>query len=433
MRKLLFIITLSTVAVVAGAASRYDLNGDGNVNTGDVSVLYTALLNGNSSTLFDLNSDGNVNTGDVSALYKVILEGEPEEIPEYLVGGDISMLPKYLEKGAHYRDLNGNDIASPLDWFKDNCQWNAVRVRLFVDPSKAPDDDKLEGVCQDLAYVTAFGKQIKDAGYQFVLDLHYSDTWADPGQQSLPASWKNATTTNALSDSVYQYTKRVLNTLNAAGATPDIIQTGNEITYGMLWQTGHIWPAGGGQNGGTWDVFANYLKKASQACRECCPKAKVMLHVEMSRSTNPSAFFQNVNSYNVDYDLMGLSYYPSYHGDLATLESVINSLATVNPNRDLMIMETGYASQWALPGTKYTFDQYPYSTEGQAQFTRDLVSTLKKHSNVKGLFWWWPEANEYWVNWQNPVTGSWYNGTLFNNSTGMALPAIMELKNFIDR
>ena len=130
------------------------------------------------------------------------------------VGGDISLLPKYEERGARYYNENGTRITDVLGYLKSNGM-NAMRVRLFVDPSQAGAEDQGEGMCQDLAFVTALGARIKAAGFNLLLDIHYSDTWTDPGQHSTPSSW---TVTSALADSVYYYTRRVLNAMIAAGA-----------------------------------------------------------------------------------------------------------------------------------------------------------------------------------------------------------------------
>ena len=157
------------------------------------------------------------------------------------VGGDISLLTKYEQRGAIYYDENGTRITNMLSYLK-NVGLNSMRVRLFVDPSQADSEDQGEGVCQDLPFVIALGQRIKAAGFDLLLDIHYSDTWTDPGQHSTPASW---TSTDALADSVYSYTCRVLNAMKAAGATPDFIQVGNEVTYGMLWPSGHCYPNGG--------------------------------------------------------------------------------------------------------------------------------------------------------------------------------------------
>ena len=140
------------------------------------------------------------------------------------IGGDASMLPSYEEKGTVYRDGQGNAV-NALDFFKQNG-WNCIRVRLFVDPSKAPGENKDEGVCQDIDYVVKFGKQIKEKGLKLMLDFHYSDTWADPGKQFIPHSWADHSV-EALCDSVYAHTKASLLRMKAAGAEPELIQVGN--------------------------------------------------------------------------------------------------------------------------------------------------------------------------------------------------------------
>ena len=147
------------------------------------------------------------------------------------VGGDISLLPTYEEHGAKYMDKNGQIISNLLDFLKEQGL-NAMRVRLFVDPSLASDEAKGQGVRQDLEYVKTLGKRIKDAGMQFLLDFHYSDTWADPGNQSTPQLFISVNT--PATEYIYQYTKDCLTAMVEAGATPDFIQTGNEITYGMM-------------------------------------------------------------------------------------------------------------------------------------------------------------------------------------------------------
>ncbi len=117
------------------------------------------------------------------------------------VGGDISLLTKYETNGAKYYDLDGNSITDMLTFLKEQGL-NSMRVRLFVDPTKGGDI----AVCQDLEYVKALGKRIKDAGFSFMLDFHYSDTWADPGKQWTPDAWKSLNDTQ-LADKVYEYTK----------------------------------------------------------------------------------------------------------------------------------------------------------------------------------------------------------------------------------
>ena len=343
------------------------------------------------------------------------------------VGGDISMLTKYENAGVVYKDKNGNAV-QPLPFFKEQGL-NAMRVRLFVDPSQ--DNDK--AVCQDLEYVKALGKRIKDQGMAFMLDFHYSDTWADPGKQWTPDVWKTLSDAE-LYEKIYEYSKDCLQQLKDAGATPDFIQTGNEISYGMMWGT----KASVGSNTvnrcytnspeANWTRFFNLLKKAGQACREECPNAKIIIHSE--RTPKPSVltdFFDRMKNAEIDYDIIGLSYYPEHHGNLATLETALTSLENKNYGKDIMIVETGYSYAWSIGGEYDYTATYPYTEEGQRQFTADLIAKLNGHSSVKGLFWWWPEDNG-----NKGVTSSWWNAALYNHNTGQPYAAFYELKNFND-
>ena len=348
--------------------------------------------------------------------------------PKY-VGGDISLLTKYEERGAIYYNENGVRITNMLNYLKTN-NLNAMRVRLFVDPSRAGAEDQGEGVCQDLPFVTALGQRIKAAGFKLLLDIHYSDTWTDPGQHSTPASW---TVTSALADSVYSYTRRVLNAMIAAGATPDFIQVGNEVTYGMMWPTGHCYPSGANYGNGSFANFANYLKQGIKACREVCPAAQIVIHTELSRVSNVTSFYQSLRSYTDDYDIIGLSYYPYWHGDLSVLDGLLTTLEASYPAKKIQIVETGYPHAYYPTGASYDLQStWPATEAGQQAFAQALVSMLNAHSNVNGLYWWFPEANEYGINYTNAVTTSWYNCGWWDNANGQVMDALFEMAGFLD-
>ena len=348
--------------------------------------------------------------------------------PKY-VGGDISLLTKYEEHGAIYYNENGTRITNMLGYLKENGL-NTMRVRLFVDPSMADAEDQGEGVCQDLPFVMALGQRIKAEGFNLLLDIHYSDTWTDPGQHSTPSSW---TVTSALADSVYDYTKRVLYAMIAAGARPDFIQVGNEVTYGMLWPTGHCYPSGGNYGSGTFASFANYLMRGIQACREVCPNAKIVVHTEMGRVSNVTSFYATLNSYTTDYDIIGLSYYPYWHGDLTVLNNLLTTLESTYPTKKIQIVETGYPHAYYPTGASYDLQSiWPATETGQKAFTEQLVATLNAHSNVNGLYWWFPEANEYGINYTNCVTTSWYNCGWWDNGNGQVMDALFVMPDFLD-
>ena len=344
------------------------------------------------------------------------------------VGGDLSVLLKYEEQKATYLDKDGKAIADVLTFVKEQG-WNTVRVRLFADPSK--DTDK--NVCQDIEYVKSLGKRIKAAGLCFMLDFHYSDTWADPEHQTMPLEWGMINT--PAFEYIYTYTKTNLEALVAAAATPDFIQIGNEISFGMLWDGCKVsansnWTAYEDTN---WDSFSTALKNASKACREVCPEAKIIIHTEQC-ANNPTldvAFFKRIQQYAIDFDIIGTSYYPYFKGPLANLDKGLSELEKNFPDKQIQLVETGYPSKWEVGGSTYDYTKtYPYSHEGQRKFTADLIATLQKHPQVNGLSWWYAEANA------KGCTGSlaegWYNASLFDNETGRALPALYELKAFDD-
>jgi len=339
------------------------------------------------------------------------------------VGGDISMLTKYEEAGVVYKDKNGASV-QPLAFFKEEGL-NAMRVRLFVNPSRIND----KAVCQDIDYVKALGKRIKAAGMSFMLDFHYSDTWADPSNQWTPDGWKSMNDTE-LANKVYEYTKDCLNKLSEDGATPDFIQTGNEISYGMLWGAeGTGSPKYCYTNSATanWTRFYNFLKQAGKACREACPNAKIVLHSERVPNTGVLIdFFDRMKNASIDYDIIGLSYYPDHHGNLAALETALNKLENKNYGKNIMIVETGYGYKWGV-GNDYDYTAtYPRTEEGQRQFTADLITTLNNHSSVTGLFWWWMEDNG-----NANVTSGWWNAGLYNHDSGVPYAAFYELKKFV--
>lgn len=345
------------------------------------------------------------------------LEPEEEQLDSTrMLGGDISLLTRYENFGAVYKDSLGV-IVEPLELFKETGM-NSARLRLFVNPDTSSD------ACQNLSYVTALAKRIKEAGFTFMLDFHYSDTWADPIQQTKPATW-NDLPFETLKDTLYTYTKNCLETLIAAGATPDYIQIGNEITSGMLWDDGRV----NYNSTSNWNNLALLLGSASTACREVCPNAQLIIHIERSGNrTLVQKFFQNINDFEVDYDIIGLSYYPHWHGTISSLESTLKMLNTNHPEKKIMIVEFGYNNNWYPTDATYDFTStYPATAKGQAKITADLITMLKSHQQVTGLYWWFPEENEATY---TGILQGWTNRGLFDNNTGKALPALYELKNF---
>jgi len=441
-------LTLMT-AFSAIAAIKGDVNSDGEVNLSDVNTCVSVILSGGSDASCDVNSDGELNLSDVNTLIDLILQGGEQPYDGPVVGGDISMLtkyethqswaPRYGITSAHYYDVNGKVIDDVITWVKQQG-WNAARVRLFVNPANASAADKGQGVIQNLDTVKVLGRRIKEAGLRFMLDFHYSDSWADPVKQFTPAAWVGLDD-EVLTQRLYEYTRDCLRELKAAGATPDYIQTGNEISYGMLWgpvgtSTANLLKCQMGSEN-NWERFANLLKAAGRACREECPSAKIILHTERVAKVNIMMnFYNQMKAKEVDYDIIGLSYYPYYHGPLSNLRNALNNLTNSYQDKDIMIVETGYSYKYAISGDYDLSSTWPITLEGQRRFTADLIAMLKPYQRVKGVFWWFPEANEYGLGgnyWSTlHVNDAWYNAGLWNHETGRATPALYELKSFVE-
>ena len=444
---LLSVLALAFTALSANAALRGDVNGDGEIGISDVNAVIDMILTSNTGAAGDVDGDGEVGISDVNAVIDLILNGAEPLDDGPVVGGDISMLTKYeahqqlaLRYGvttAYYRDVNNQRIPDVITWVKQQG-WNAARVRLFVNPANASAADKGQGVIQNLDTVKVLGRRIKEAGMRFMLDFHYSDSWADPVKQYTPAEWAGLDD-EALTQKIYEYTRDCLRALKAAGATPDYIQTGNEISYGMCWGPVDT-PAVSlkkcySGDEANWPRFTNLLKAAGRACREECPQAKIILHTE--RAAKPSImlnFYNQMRDKGVDYDIIGLSYYPYYHGALSVLTNALNQLTNNYQDKDIMVVETGYSYHYKVGDQDFS-STWPLTYEGQRQFTADLIARIKPYAKVKGLFWWFPEANEFGLGgslWNTlHVNDAWYNAGLWDHETGRATPALYELKNFV--
>lgn len=331
------------------------------------------------------------------------------------VGGDISLIPSYEVAGDVYLSYDGTKIDDLVVYLHEICGWNAGRVRLFVEPTgrNNSNGDTDNAVCQDLDYVARLGKRIKDAGMSFMLDFHYTDTWADPTYQGIPSRWPN-NNDEVLADSLYQYTKDCLNALIAYGAKPDFVQIGNEISYGMLWRNSSdkVYP---GQDksarAAQWERLTKLLQKASQAVRETCSEAKIIVHTERSGKASETANFYDCIS-SVDYDIIGLSYYPFWHGNLASLGSTLDKLAATQPDKSIQIVETAYNFQYSPDNVTYDFSkEWPYTPAGQYKFVNDLIDALKDRSQVNGLYYWFPE--ECGNGFKQEVLGGWLNRGLW--------------------
>lgn len=307
----------------------------------------------------------------------------------FIIGADISMLPTIEKSGGVFRDHGKPENAITI--FRDHG-FNLFRVRLFVHPNT--DYLHSGGAVQDLEYVCKLAKRIKSSGGQFLLDLHYSDTWADPGKQYTPAEWKELDFP-ALQNRVNQYTADVLTKLKKQNTPPDMVQVGNEITSGMLWPAGQVWPVKPGKSEEQWAHFAALFNAGATAVRKFDPSIRIVLHIDGGGKAGRTKWFlEKIAPLNFDYDVLGLSFYPAWGDSFDALKQNLSDAVQIT-GKDVLIAETSYP--WhALPDIKggTPIMRWPTTPAGQAQFLHDLIQLLRSVPDHRGIgfVYWFPEA-----------------------------------------
>jgi arabinogalactan endo-1,4-beta-galactosidase len=333
-------------------------------------------------------------------------------------GADLSFQSQEEAAGARFTD-NGKP-GSALSILNDHGL-NYVRLRLWVNPPAG---------YSDLASDLRMARRITAAGDKLYLDIHYSDFWADPQKQNIPAVWQGQDL-GQLSATVRQYTKSVIGRFAAQGTPVDMVSIGNEIRNGMLWPVGRIdWTADTG-----WSNLTTLLKAGvagARAANRSGHKLLVMLHFDQGGDNAQSrTFFDHMVAGGVPFDVIGLSYYPFWHGPLTAMRTNVDDLAT-RYDKPIVVAESQYAWTLAngdsLGNSVWQASQqeagYPATPGGQLSFYNDVLSILAQVPGHlgKGLFYWEPE----WipgVGWE-PGAGSPNDNLTLFSFTGQALPSV---------
>jgi len=247
------------------------------------------------------------------------------KIETAVIGADISFVPQEEARGKTYSE---NGVEKDVLEILKNNRFNWIRLRLFVDPDAENGYSRGGGGFCGLDKTVEMAKRVKAAGMKFLLDFHYSDTWADPGKQFMPASWERLNG-SGLEGQVYRYTNETIKQFIEEGVRPDMVQIGNEINNGMLWPQGKL-PEGDMKVNSDEEMesFCVLLRCASAAVRAADPAIVVMVHIACGGQNAESvAFFDKIISRDVKFDVIGQSYYPEYHGTLDDLKYNLNDLA----------------------------------------------------------------------------------------------------------
>ncbi|WP_410769682.1 arabinogalactan endo-beta-1,4-galactanase [Fontibacillus sp. BL9] len=375
----------------------------------------------------------------------------------FMKGADISTVKEVEDNGGvFFLDGQEKDLFEILS-IKG---MNTVRLRLWVDPF---DEDKQPylGGTNDLPMTIELAKRAKRHGLKFMLDFHYSDFWADPKKQYKPKAWRELSG-KQLEDEVYKYTKETLELCKKHDVIPEFVQIGNEITNGMLWPDGKtpsylfeerkftdMDPA---EKKDSFDRLARLLKAGVSATRETlpAPAGKVILHLDFGGANDLyRGWFDEIAAREVDYDIIGLSYYPFWHGTLEDLRLNMEDIVS-RYNKDVLVVETSYGfTAEKPPGGECIFSAelaetggYPPTVEGQAAFLQDLMETVKRVSDGHGLgivYWepaWLPVPETSWASYAGMKYGNdmgnmgnhWSNQALFDFD-GNALDSLNVFKS----
>ncbi|MBK8137220.1 MAG: glycosyl hydrolase 53 family protein [Chloroflexi bacterium] len=328
---------------------------------------------------------------------------QQETPPDYFLGVDLSYVNEMEDCGAVYR-VDG-EPRDPYEIFHD-AGANLVRLRLWHAPDWT-DYSTLEDVTRSMERAKALGMAV-------LLDFHYSDTWADPGKQIIPAAWEDLDDA-ALGAALYEYTYDVLMQLDAQGLMPELVQVGNEINSEILRAEG---------TSGTpidWERNAALINQGIRAVRDAgaagSSAPRVMLHIAKPESVE-GWLRTAVRAGVTDFDVIGISYYPGWSShSIRTIDNIVKSLRE-RFEKDVMIVETSYP--WTLRGANesagnilgddFLDPDYPATPEGQRQFMIDLTQAVLNGGGT-GVIYWEPG----WVS--TPCETLWGTGSHWENAT----------------
>ena len=365
---------------------------------------------------------------------------------KFVKGMDLSTLLELERCGAKYYD-NGEE--RDLLAIMKSYDVDTIRIRLWNDPWSETGESYGAGE-NDLKTSLEIAKRVTAAGFGVLLNFHYSDFWADPGKQIKPKAWADYGV-KELEQAVYDYTLESMRTFLDAGVNITMVQVGNELSNGLLWPEGKV---------PNYDNIVTFVNAGIRAVRKADATIPVMIHLDNGgNNALYREWLDNFTKRGEDFEIIGLSYYPFWHGSLQMLNDNMNDIAE-RYGKDLVIAEVsmgytmedyknyeklsdeerkGYATRPALVEKI----EYPMTKQGQYDFMEDFLNRIShiKGGKGKGFFYWEPAwipmpgcgwANEESLNYiQDPGPGGneWANQALFDYD-GNALPALATIRDF---
>lgn len=350
---------------------------------------------------------------------------------DFMMGVDASMIKKVLDQGGIYYNLEG--VEQDVFEILADAGVNYMRVRVWNDPF-SPIGIRGAG---DMDLETAYWivQKARRVNMRIILDLHYSDTWADPEHQTKPYAWELLNFTE-LQEAVETFTYDAMMYFKNRGVTPQMIQIGNEINNGMIWEDGRIvW-----NDTTSYDRLADLLKAGIRGAKSADKHVKTIIHLaDGGKFPIFDDFFKEITDRDVDFDIIGASFYPFYHGTLDRLQDNLDRISE-KYDKPVFVAETSYAyTQASHVNASNIFGPnqeenggYLATIQGQATALRDVIEVVANVPNNRGLgivYWepaWLPVVGAGWA--EAGTLATWSNQALFTYS-GKALPSINVFKD----
>ncbi|KAJ6595507.1 endogalactanase [Mycena vulgaris] len=319
-------------------------------------------------------------------------------------GADFSSLANLESSGTQYKDAG---VTTKFETILAKHGTNLARIRVWTSTNNAD---------YSLTYGLALAKRAAAAGMSIYVDLHYSDTWADPGHQAIPAGWP--TTLAGLNTQIYTYTNNLVKSFAAQGTPITLLEIGNEINDGMLWPVGRI-----SVNG--YSPLSQLLHSAANGARDASSTVRRMIHLANGwDAAGVSSFYQQIFISGqlalADVDVMGFSFYPFYdtRATLSSLQSSLQAMVT-KYGKDVMVVETDWPATGSCHGVTLSQSAIAISAAGQQQWVLDIKNVLSAiGSHGIGICYWEPG----WIG--NAGLGSSCDDNLLVDGTGATRASI---------
>lgn len=330
---------------------------------------------------------------------------------DFYKGMDVSFVPQCLDEGMEAKDFDGT-VLHPLALAK-KYGVNGIRLRIWNKPENVPPS---KGYCS-LEHTIKMAKQIKEYGMEFMLDFHYSDFWADPGQQRKPKDWEQLTG-EELEKAVYTYTKETLLTLRGEGVLPQMVQIGNEIRSGLLFPDGEV---------PNYKGMVGLVNAGIRGAREAAEGTdmQIMIHLDQGgRYLIVKEWFEQAFANGLaDFDVIGLSYYPFWHGTFMDLKDTMEKLVQ-DYGKPIIVAETAHAWRKSKHGfideVQEQIAGVPATPQGQKKvldLVMSIVASLPDNMG-KGIYYWEPLCVP------KEEEGGWSENMGVLDESGMAMEAI---------